>query len=512
METMAIKNHSSNRLKALLAVGVAGAIILTGVPAVSAATASVGSVCPKLGATAKAGKTAVVCKDGGAQNVWTDKKVYQVSIQENAVVGGKNSAQAQWIAQYVIPNFTLDEASKGKQVKVNFISSGADDAAYKSSLALDLGAKKGPDVVNIDGFWVSEFADAGYIKPLNDILGAKAVAAWSGWKQIPATINQVMTYNSKLYGVPAGTDGRIIYFNKALFAQAGLPTNWQPKSWADILTAAETLKTKLPDVTPFQLNAGTAMGEATAMQGFLNFLAGAGSLVYNSKTGKWLGNTKAVRDMLSFYNDVYNVKKVGNADWQAMAGGTGRDASFKAFADGKLAMMIEGDYEWRSVINPLTGNFPMAKRDSDVGFAKIPAQTAGSAVGKQNFVSYSGGSGYIVNANSKEKTTAWELLQFLNDKGPLTASMAIGGSIRISNRTDVNNVVLATDPCLKYVFTQAIPNTFFRPANSHYNAVSVLLQQATTDVVNGGMTAAAAAAKYETALAAEVGAGNISSN
>ena len=509
---MAITIQRSKSVRALLGLGVVGAIIVAGVPAVSAAAVTVGSVCPKLGAASKAGTIAVVCKDAGAQNVWTDKKVYPVSIQANAVVGGKNSAQAQWLAQYVIPNFTLEEAAKGKQVEVNFISSGADDASYKSQLALDLGAKKGPDVVNIDGFWVSEFADAGYIKPLNDVVGAKAVAAWSGWKQIPATINQVMTYNNKLYGVPAGTDGRIIYFNKTLFAQAGLPTNWQPTSWADILTTAATLKTKLPDVTPFQLNAGKDMGEATAMQGFLNFIAGTGSLIYDNKTGKWLGNTKSVRDMLNFYNDVYNVKKVGNPDWQAMAGGTGRDASFSAFANGKLAMMIEGDYEWRSVINPLTGNFKMADRNTAVGFAKIPSQTAGSGVNKQNFVSYSGGSGYIVNANSPQKGTAWELVQFLNDKGPLTASMAIGGSIRISNRTDVNNVVLATDPCLKFVFTQAIPNTFFRPANSHYNAVSTLLQQATTDVVNGGMTAAAAAAKYETALAAEVGAGNISSN
>ena len=205
---MAITIQRSKSVRALLGLGVVGAIIVAGVPAVSAAAVTVGSVCPKLGAESKAGTIAVVCKDAGAQNVWTDKKVYPVSIQANAVVGGKNSAQAQWLAQYVIPNFTLEEAAKGKQVDVNFISSGADDASYKSQLALDLGAKKGPDVVNIDGFWVSEFADAGYIKPLNDVVGAKAVAAWSGWKQIPATINQVMTYNNKLYGVPAGTDGR----------------------------------------------------------------------------------------------------------------------------------------------------------------------------------------------------------------------------------------------------------------------------------------------------------------
>ena len=65
------------------------------------------------------------------------------------------------------------------------------------------------------------------------------------------------------YGVPSGTDGRVIFFNKKLFAQAGLPADWQPTSWDDIITAGQTLKAKLPGVTPIQLNGGVAMGEAT---------------------------------------------------------------------------------------------------------------------------------------------------------------------------------------------------------------------------------------------------------
>ena len=124
----------------------------------------------------------------------------------------------------------------------------------------------------LDGFWVAEFAEAGYIKPLESIVGAKSVNAWSGWSQIPRSVQGVMSYGGKKYGVPQGTDGRIIYFNKKLFADAGLPANWQPTSWADLLSAAKTIKTKTPTVTPLQLNAGDGMGEATAMQGFSTFL------------------------------------------------------------------------------------------------------------------------------------------------------------------------------------------------------------------------------------------------
>ena len=174
-------------------------------------------------------------------------------------------------------------------------------------------------------------------------------------------------------------------------------------------------------------------------------------------------------------------------------------------------MMIEGDYEWRGVLNPLTGNFKMADRDTNVGFAKIPAQTPKSGVNGQSFVSYSGGSGYTINPYSNEKNTAWDLLTFMNGRDAALANMSIGGAVRITQRKDVNAVTLMSDPCLKFVFENAIPNTFFRPAEVNYNAVSTLLQKATGDIVSG-KTVAQAAADYETALKALVGADKVVSN
>ena len=506
------RGSMKQRTRGSVAIGLALALAI-GVTSVAPASAnSVGAACAKAGQKAKVGKVNVICKQAGSKLVWTDTRVRTVEVAANAIAGGKNAQTASWINNFVIPKFTLANALKGLQVKVNFTPKGIDDNAFKTQLALDLSAKRGADIINLDGFWIAEFADANYIKPLNDVLGAKKVKAWEGWSQMPKSIQGVMTYDGKLYGTPSGTDGRIIYFNKKLFADAGLPTNWQPKSWAEILTAAQTLKTKLPaDVVPFQLNAGAGMGEATAMQGFLNFLAGAGSLIYDTKAKKWQGNTKAVRDMLTFYNEVYNVKKVGNSEWQLLAGEAGRNASFEAFSKGKLAMIIEGDYLWRGPINPATGNYKMADRDTNVGFAKIPSQTAGSGVNKQNFVSYSGGGGYVVNPNTQEKATTWELLKFMNSEEAILAFMSIGNTVRITQRADVNAVTLSSDPCLKFVFDNAIPVTFFRPPSADYNAVSTLLQKATAEIVQG-KTVAETAAAYETALKALVGAGNVTSN
>lgn len=106
---------------------------------------------------------------------------------------------------------------------------------------------------------------------------------------------------------------------------------------------------------------------------------------------------------------------------------------------------------------------------------------------------------------------AWELLTFMNSRVSVQANMAIGGSVRITQRADVNAVTLKSDPCLKFVFENAIPNTYFRPAMADYNAVSTLLQKATTAVIQGA-TPAKAAADYETALKALVGADKVTSD
>src|SRR5699024_9139353 len=93
-----------------------------------------------------------------------------------------------------------------------------------------------------------------------------------------------------------------LVFNKDLLSQAGLPENWQPASWEDLLDAGRALKS-LDGVVPIQLNAGTAMGEATTMQGLLPILAGTGTEVWTD--GMWLGNTQGLRDALTLYRTIY---------------------------------------------------------------------------------------------------------------------------------------------------------------------------------------------------------------
>ncbi len=426
-----------------------------------------------------------------------DVKEFTLTIAANAIAGGKNATNADWITNWIIPKFIEAQKAKGRTAHVNFQPSGAGDEDYKSKISLDLKTGSGADIYSMDGIWVGEFADAGYIKPIESMVGKDKANGWDGWAQIPQTVQNNMSYNGKRYGVPLGTDGRVIYFNKKLFAQAGLPADWQPKSWDDILTAGQTLKAKLPGVTPIQLNAGTAMGEATTTQGFLPLLVGAGQQIWSD--GKWQGNTQAVRDALGVYQKVYGG---GLGDPVLQQDAKGRDKSFQAFASGKIAILLEGDYFWRSVVDPTKGIAKMADRDQAVGYAMIPAKMPGAGIRKQDFVSMSGGSGHVLNPASKYPEQAWELLQFMNSKDATIAALA--GAVRITQRKDVNDEVLKSDPMLSFVAQKVLPLTAFRPGFAVYPRVSQALQQATLDVATG-KTPADAAAAYQRTLETIVG-------
>ncbi|NUT36671.1 MAG: extracellular solute-binding protein [Hamadaea sp.] len=431
-----------------------------------------------------------------------DAKNITLTIAANAIVGGKNSAGAQWIQDWVIPKFVEAQKAKGVTAKVTFVPSGVDDEQYKTKLALDMRSKAGPDVIALDGIWVGEFAQAGYIKPLADV-GGSAVDAWEGWSQIPQSVQGLGTFENKRYGLPLGTDGRVLYYNKKLFAQAGLPADWQPKSWQEILDAGAKLKT-LPGVTPIQLNAGTAMGEATSMQGALPLLVGAGGEIW--KDGKWAGANQPVKDMLDMYAKIYGG---GLGDPKLQQEAKGRDKSFEMFAAGKIGILAEGDYFWRSVVEPKAGIAKMADRNETVGFALIPAKQAGGGIRGQDFVSMSGGGVRVLNPNSKYPAQAWELLAFMHSAEAVKAELA--GAARITARSDVNKEVLAGDPMLSFVSEKVLPLTAYRPPLAVYPQVSVALQEATAAVVSG-RSAADAAAEYQKKLEGIVGgAGNVSS-
>ena len=425
--------------------------------------------------------------------------------QDSAIevtISGVNGADAlQWLNESVKPAFEQKMADEGKTLTVTVIPFSGTGDDLRQQYALDLGVGQGADILSFDGFWIPEFADGGLVKPLTEVVGPEALD-WEGWSVIPPGLQQILGYDGQIYGIPYGTDAREIWYRTDLFEQAGLPADWQPTSWQEWLDAARTIKEKLPDVTPIQLNAGTAMGEATTMQGYYPALLGAGSHVYDFEANKWIVSSPSILNALNLYETIYIEEGLGDPRYQLTQ--NGRDQSFEDFAQGKVAMLVEGDYLWRGPLAPSTGDFAMENRNDVVSFAKFPAIEPGAGYNGQDFVTISGGTGYILNPNTAHPQEAWALLSFMFSKDMVDQLQAI--TPRIRARTDV---AVTGDDTMSRIASEVLPLTTTRPPLADYNKVSQEAQLMTERVVSGEMTPEEAMQAYDEAVTAIVGEENV---
>ncbi len=420
----------------------------------------------------------------------------ELNITCRCVVGGVNSGMAEWIEQKVIPAFTEKMKAEGKDVTVKLTQFGGEDEQLTQQLALDFSTGAGPDVSGFDGFLIPSFVQGNLLKSLEEVAGPD-VTKWDGWQHISDGTKALMSYQGKPYGIALGTDARMIFVRKDLFKSAGLDAdNWQPKSWEELLEAARKIKAAAPESFPLQLNAGVSMGEATTMQGYWMALLGTGEQVTDD-SGKYIVSSQGILDTLKLYKTIYVDEKLGDQRAQLLA--DGRNRTFANFRDGKTAMLVEGDWFYRSVTAP-GAEFAVADRENVMTWKKMPASTPGKGLRGQDFVTVSGGTGFVINPHTDAPAESWALLSFMNSKEQLTAFQEIQPAIRIRD-----DVAIPNSPFLTETATTLLPITTARPNDANYNKVSTEIQRMTESVVSGELSPEDAMAQYKAAVIAIVG-------
>ena len=379
--------------------------------------------------------------------------------------------------------------------KIELIPIEASQNDYFTKLALmNRSPSTAPDLMYEDTYMIRSDVGVGYLMPLDDYLNG-----WPEWSQfIEVAKTGGRADDGKMYGIPLGTDTRGLWFNKKILQQAGLPAEWAPKSWDEILTAARAIKQKVPGVIPFNIYSGKPMGEGAVMQGFEMLLYGTKDTLYNEQAKKWVVGSKGFSDALQFLCTVYTEGLAPTAQ-QALDSNFSTRVSGELLPQGKLAIALDGSWlpsSWQP-----SGKAVWPEWETTMGTAAMPTQD-GAAPGK---VSMSGGWTLAMGANTKAPDAAFKFLSLCMNRENSLAFDIEDSQIAVRKDVAADPAYLKSNPTTKF-WTDLVPVTHYRPATADYPQISNAIMVAMEAVMTGQSDVAAAAAGYDKAVAGIVGA------
>lgn len=403
-------------------------------------------------------------EDGNAE---TTKKTITITYRDDGI--GEEGSFYKWIKE-------VSASYPNKNVEIKPTPIQASEGDYFAKIALALKSKDtAPDIVTEDTFILNSDASAGFLEPLDERL--KGWEDWSNGSFIEAMKKGVTASDGKVYGVPYNTDSRGLWYNKEIFKKAGLPEDWQPKSWDDILSTARTIKEKAgEDVVPIWMNLGKATGEATSMQTYEMLLYGTGDRLYDNETGKWIIKSQGILDALSFIETI-NKEKLGPPLSKVLNGQAGNTSSREYLPQGKLAISLDGSW--------ITGNYfeggasPWPEYKDVLGFAPMPT-SKGQAPGS---ITLAGGWALSIPSNAQHKDEAWDFIQYALNKENTQKLVIAQGNITV--RADVAKDPEYTKMPFNEIATEYLQNAEFRPAQDKYPEVSTQIQTMVESVTTG---------------------------
>ena len=178
-----------------------------------------------------------------------------------------------------------------------------------------------PDVLNLNSF--SSYAKDGLLHPAGDVLSPKTRDDF-----LDAFVRGGQ-YQGTLYGFPILSSARAFFFNKDLFARAGIAG--PPKTWDEFLAAAR----KITALGGGTIGYALPLGPEEAQAEWSIWMWNNGG---DWKSGEqWAINSDRNVQTLSFLSDLANRHRVT----QVNPGKTNRtDGAFQLFKDGKVGMVM----------------------------------------------------------------------------------------------------------------------------------------------------------------------------
>lgn len=252
------------------------------------------------------------------------------------------------------------------------------------------------DMAIIDNPWMGDFAKAGFLKPLDDLIASTANYDYNDFSAPLRAIGEV---DGKTYGVPFYNYGLGLIYRTDLLSAAGIA---EPTTLDALAAAAKSLNSAA--------RAGIAMQPQRGYKAFEewgNYLFAAGGSIYGSD-GLVRLNTPEAKKALNTYIAMYKSSAPKNSlNWAF-------DEALRSVSSDKSAMMVS--YNWMLPT--------LNKKDGPAGALAGKFKLATMPGGKQVLGSWD----WAIPANSKVSDAAWAFISWITSKEGEAARVSAGGA------------------------------------------------------------------------------------
>lgn len=309
---------------------------------------------------------------------------------------------------------------------------------------------------------------AGYVKDggLADI--TEEFGAWADTKDTDPTARESVTVDGKVYGAPLFVGVRALYYRTDVFEDLGIRP---PKSQAELVSVAKKVRKARPELYGF------AVGGAYTYGAMPFIWANGGELATESGgTYKAAVNSPQARKGIEAYTSLFGDDNCPAAKCASMGG----NATVTAFASGKAAMAIGGDFSHAAV--------EAGKVKGKYAVVPLPGVTAGSIA-----PAFAGGNNIGVLRSSSHRTLAVDLMKSLTGKetqGKLFDAMGF-----LPTYTDVRARAATKEPFVEPFIDTLAAGTEFVPASPGWGQIdaSLVLPTMFQEIVSGKKDVASAA-------------------
>ncbi|HET9874633.1 MAG TPA: sugar ABC transporter substrate-binding protein [Mycobacterium sp.] len=282
-------------------------------------------------------------------------------------------------------------------IKVRIVRAGGDPMQQMSTFCA---GGKCPDVLMAWEFSYAGLADRGVLLDLNTMLARDHSFAAELASDSIAALYQTFTFNGGQYAFPEQWSGNFVFYNKKLFADAGVtppPARWQqPWSFTEFLDTATALtkRNSAGRITQWGLVDTWVPSYSAALFGMNNGTPWSSPRM--NPTHLNFDDDKFIEGV-QFYADLANVHRVAPAapDTQSMS-------TMDLFSLGKAAMALGGHWRYQT----------FARADGlDFDVTVLPTGPKARQKGEKAR-SNIGSTGLAIAASSRRKEQAWEFVKF----------------------------------------------------------------------------------------------------